>query len=176
VNIKDPKILAGGALLLGALFWFYIKPNYVDAAPPVVYTEEQIAEAHRPTVVLGRAADPKTGVESPGLVLNLKAPASSPNYVKAVIALEFADPKHTYVGVTAAPALEAKNAAFAEELAPSMHKILDAVTSVFGDKTVDEISTTEGRDQLKQNLIEAINAELNDQTVESVYFETFITQ
>ena len=38
-----------------AAFWFYIKPNYMDPKPPPVYTEEQIAEAPRPTVYLGKA-------------------------------------------------------------------------------------------------------------------------
>ena len=51
---KDKKILAGGAVLFAAAFWFYIKPNYMDPRPAAVYTAEQIAEAPRPTVILDR--------------------------------------------------------------------------------------------------------------------------
>ena len=72
--LKDKKVLAGAALLLGAAFWFYVKPTYLDsssAAPQ--YTDEQIATAPRPTVTLEER------------VLNLKAP---------VVALEFEDPDH----------------------------------------------------------------------------------
>lgn len=174
--IKDPKILAGGAVLFGALFWFVIKPHFfAPAPPPPVYTEEQIAAAPRPTVLLGKAVGEAKPTAPDGLILNLKAPASSPNYVKAIIALEFEDPDHKYIGAAGA-GLAAKNAAFTEELQPEMHKVLDAVTTVFGSKTVDEVASTEGRDKLKAELIEAINKELHTEKVEAIYFETFITQ
>ena len=39
---KDKKVLAGGAVLIAAAFWFYIKPNYMDAKPAPVITQEQI--------------------------------------------------------------------------------------------------------------------------------------
>lgn len=161
--MKDPKILAGGAVLLVAAFWFYIKPNYLDAAPPVVYTQEQLDAAPRPTVTLDE------------LILNLNAPATAPKFVKLVAALEFADPQHKWVGAKGA-GLEAKNEAFAEELAPEKHRILDVVTAVVGTKTPDEIATPEGRDALKHDLIAAINSELHTEKVEDVYFVTFITQ
>ena len=93
-----------------------------------------------------------------------------------MIALEFADPKHTYVGIKAPAALDAKNAAFADELSPEMHKVLDATTGVVGSKTVDDVTRAGGRDQLATDLMTAINAQLKDQKVEKVYFETFITQ
>ncbi len=173
--IKDPKILAGAAVLLLALFWFVIKPHFFAAKPAPVYTEEQIAAAPRPTVLLGKTVGDTKGTAPDGLILNLKAPASSPNYVKAIIALEFNDPGHKYVGAAGA-GLAAKNAAFTEELQPEMHKVLDAVTAIFGSKTVDEVSTTGGRDKLKTELIDAINAQLHTEKVEAVYFETFITQ
>jgi hypothetical protein len=174
---KDKKILAGGAVLFAAAFWFYIKPTYLDSGPPVVYTEEQLAEAPRPTVILGKpfGEEAKKSNAPEGLILNLKAPASAPNYVKAIIALEFEPDDPPWIGVKGA-ALEAKNAHFAEELQPEMHKILDAVATVVGSKSADEVSTTEGREQLKAELIEAINRHLPGHKVEHIYFETFITQ
>lgn len=161
--MKDPKILIAGAVLLGALFWFYIKPNYVDSKPARVYTDEQLAMAPRPTLTLEER------------VLNLKAPSSSPNYVKAVIALEFEDPKHKWVGLKG-EALAAKNEHFAEELRPELHRVWDIITSVVGGKTVDDVSTTEGKEKLKEQLLQSINAELHNEKVENVYFVTFITQ
>lgn len=175
---KDKKVLAGGAVLFAAAFWFYIKPNYMDPKPPVVYTAEQIAEAPRPTVILGKASAGGHGsaTNAPdGLILNLKAPSTAPKYVKAIIALEFEPEDPPWVGVKGA-ALEAKNAHFAEELQPEMHKILDSVATVIGSKTADEVSTPEGREHLKAELIEAINHHLRDHKVEQIYFETFITQ
>jgi flagellar basal body-associated protein FliL len=175
--LKDKKVLGGGAVLFVALFWFYIKPHYMTAAPPPVPpTEKQIAEAARPKVVLGRPVEPKAAAAWTGLKMNLKSSADSPHYALVQIELEFADPKHTYIGVVAPAALDAKNAKFADDLTPELHKVLDATTTFFGSKTVEQISSTDGRDQLKAELIAAINAQLREQKVEAVYFPTLITQ
>lgn len=175
--IKDKKVLAGAAVLFVAAFWFYIKPHYLTAQPaPPAPTEEQIAAANRPTVFLGKsnAAEPKASV-SEALVLNLKAPASQPAYAKVIMALEFADPDLKYVGLPEA-VLAAKNEAFAHALDPEMHKILDAVSSVFGSNTPEQVASTEGREHLKEELVAAINEHLHAQKVTAIYFQTFITQ
>ena len=174
--MPDKKIMAGGAVLAGAAFWFYIKPNYMDPKPPPVYTEEQIAEAPRPTVYLGKAVGEAAKANTEvGLVLNLKAPATAPAYAKVVIALEFEDPEHKYINLQGA-AVDAANVIYTEELAPDMHKILDAVTTLFSSKTADQVSTTEGREKLKEELKDAINEELHHEKVEKVFFVTFVTQ
>lgn len=174
---KDKKVLAGGAILFAAAFWFYIKPNYMDAAPPPVITQEQIQASPRPTVILGREVTlgHTSGNAPEGLVLNLKAPASSPNYVKTIIALEFGIPEKPWIGVSG-DALTAKNIEFTHHLEHEMPKILDAVATVFGSHTADEVASVEGRDALKSELIEAINEHLHSDQVEAVYFEVFITQ
>ncbi len=174
---KDKKVLAGGAVLLVAGFWFYIKPNYMDAKPAPVYTDEQVAESPRPTVILGRevTVGHATGNAPEGLVLNLKAPATAPNYVKTIIALEFAIPEKPWIGV-AGDALTAKNVEFTHHLEHEMPKIHDAIATTFGSHTAEEIASVEGKDLLKAELIEAINHHLHGEKVESIYFEVFITQ
>lgn len=173
--MKDKKVLAGGAVLILAAFWFYIKPNYLDAKPAVVYTQEQIASAPRPTLFLGKNPDPEAEAGNEGLVFNLKAPPNTPKYARVIIAFEFADPDRKYVGVSGTAAIVAKNVEFAEELEPEMHKVLDVVTRVFGSNTIDQVATTEGKEKLKADLMAGLNAELHEQ-VEAVYFESFITQ
>jgi flagellar basal body-associated protein FliL len=160
----DKRILAGGAVLLGAAGWFYVKPNYIDVKPAPVYTEAEIASAPRPTVQLEER------------VINLKAPASSPNYVKAAIAIEFADPEHAYIGLSG-HALVAKNEEFHAHLEPDLPKIWDIITNVVGGKSVDQVSTSEGRDELKQELVARFNEDLHgEHQVENIYLVTFITQ
>ena len=179
--MKDKKVLAGGAVLFIAAFWFYIKPNYMDAKPAPVYTAEQIESSPRPTVMIGRVvsapgghgAAPSNAPE--GLVLNLKAPASDPNYVKTIMALEFEIPEKPWIGVEG-DALTAKNVEFTHHLEHEMPKILDAIATVFGSHTAEEVSSVEGREMLKAELIEAINEHLHEEKVESIYFEVFITQ
>ena len=174
---KDKKVLAGGAVLIAAAFWFYIKPNYMDAKPAPVITQEQIDESPHPTVILGREVtlEHKAGNAPEGLVLNLKAPASAPNYVKAIIALEFERPEDPWLGVEG-DALTAKNIEFTHHLQHEMPKNLDAVAMVFGSHTADEVSSVEGKEKLKEELIEAINEHLPHEKVETIYFEVFITQ
>jgi flagellar protein FliL len=174
--LKDKKVLVGVALLVGALFWFYVKPTYLAAAPVPPPTAEQIAAAHRPTIWLGKPADPKAAALWTGLKMNLKSTADSPHYALAIIALEFEDPKHTYVGVTATLALDAKNAKFADDLSPYMDKMLDATTSIFAGTSVDDATSPEGQAKLKQALMDSINAQLPDQKVSNVYFPSLITQ
>jgi flagellar basal body-associated protein FliL len=161
--MPDKKIMAGGALVAVAGFWFYVKPNYIDSSPPVVYTEEQISAAPRPTVTLEER------------VLNLKAPAIAPNYVKVQIALEFADPDHEWIGLEG-HGLELANESYAEHMQPDIHRIWDAVTNVVGEKSIDQVATASGREELKTELREAINHELHHQQVENVFFVTFVTQ
>ncbi len=160
---KNKKILAGGAVFFLAAFWFYIKPNYIDSKPPVVFTEQQIAEAARPTVTL------------PEKVFNLKAPPTAPNYVKTVIALEFADPEHKYIKLKGEGLILA-NEHFTLELEPEIHRITDVITALMANHTIEEVATSEGREKLKDEIVIAINKELAHEKVENVYFATFITQ
>lgn len=162
--MKDKKVLAGGAVLFVALFWFVLKPMFFGPpAPPPHYTDKQIADAPRPTLQLEER------------VLNLKAAATSPNYVKTAIAIEFTDPKYTYMGLSGA-ALTTKNTELTTEMQPDLHRIWDVITSVVGNKTIDQVATSDGRDQLKAELIDALNKELTDRKVENVYFSSFVTQ
>ncbi len=161
---KDPKVLGGGALVLGALFWFVLKPMlFAPAAPPPTYTDKQIAEAPRPTLTLEER------------VLNLKAPASSPNYVKTSIALEFADPDHKYIKLKG-DAITAADLLYDADLKPELHRIWDVITSVVGANTADQVSTPEGRDKLKEQLIAELNKELKQRKVENIFFVSFVTQ
>lgn len=162
--MPDKKLLAGGAVLAGAAFWFYVKPTYLDsAAPPHVYTEEELSAAPRPTLTLEER------------VLNLKAAGREPHYVKAQIALEFADPQHKWVGL-AGEALVVKNEEFTKEMEGELHRVWDVVATVIGSKSIDEVSTPEGRELLKEELREAVNAQVHEHEVEAVYFVTFVTQ
>jgi hypothetical protein len=146
-----------------------------------VYTQEQIQSSPRPTVMIGRTVvasgghGPVTSNAPEGVILNLKAPASAPKYVKTIIALEFGIPETPWIGVSG-DALTAKNVDYTHHLEHERPKIMDAIATVFGSHTADEVASVEGRDELKFELIEAINEHLHAEKVEAVYFEVFITQ
>jgi len=161
--MKELRILVPLAALFAAAFFFYIKPNYLDAKDPVVYTPEDMAAAPRPTLTLEER------------VLNLNAPPAAPRYVKLSAALEFEDPNREWLGLEG-EALASRNRAFAEELKPEVHRIWDVITAVVGSKTIDQVATPEGRDQLKVDLVNALNDQLHSRKVADIYFVTFITQ
>jgi flagellar basal body-associated protein FliL len=100
-------------------------------------------------------------VKLPERVINLKSSPAQPTYLKVTVTLEFADPEHKYIKLKG-EALAVANEHFTKELV--------------GSKTIDQVSTTEGRDRLKLELTDAINHQLHDHEVESVFFEVFITQ
>ncbi len=161
---KDPKVLAGVVVLLGVGFWFFVKPIVMPSKPAPKPTAEQIAAAPRPTLTLEER------------VLNLKSPAAAPNYVKVSLALEFEDPKHTYLNLKGA-AITAANTSLADEMKPDLPRIWDAVIKTVGGKTVDQVATPEGQDALKADLITALNSQLGaDRRVERINFVTWITQ
>lgn len=162
--LKDPKVLGGGVLVLGALFWFVLKPMVFPAAvPPPTYTDKQIADAPRPTLTLEER------------VLNLKAPASAPNYVKTQIAIEFADPDHKYIKLKG-DLITAADLLYAADLKPELHRIWDVITSVVGANTAEQVATPEGRDKLKEQLITELNKEMKQKKVENIFFVSFVTQ
>jgi flagellar protein FliL len=160
----DKKLLAGGAVLSLAGFWFGVKPQFLDSAPPRLYTEEEIASAPRPTLTIKE------------MVVNLHPSESAPlAYAKVDIAIEFADPNRLYLGASS-DAVSSKNESLAHELEPDMHKIRDAVISTIGSKSLEEVSTPGGREALKAELLSAINGLVTDRRAENVFFVTFITQ
>lgn len=162
--MKNPKILGGGAVVFALLFWFVLKPMFFGGESlPAVFTEEEIAEAPRPTLLLEER------------VLNLKSDNETPNYVKLILALEFADPELYFMGLEG-EALVKGNEAFSEEMSPSTPRIWDVVTSIFGDHTLEEVSDIEAREELKEELMEAINEQLHEEKVENIYFVAFVTQ
>ena len=59
---------------------------------------------------------------------------------------------------------------------PELHRIWDVVTSVIGSNTADQVSTPEGRDKLKEQLITELNKELKQRKVENIFFVSFVTQ
>ena len=56
---KDKKVLAGGAVLIAAAFWFYIKPNYMDAKPAPVITQERSFSGEKSPSSTRRATPPR---------------------------------------------------------------------------------------------------------------------
>lgn len=161
----DKRILAGGGVLLAAGFWFYAKPAFLDEAPPIPPTEVEIEDAAHPTFSIGGEQ---------GLVVNVGSKADG-RYAKLQLSLEFHDPTGSYVGLKPA-AIQLKNEEFASEVEPSKHRILDAVIQVFNAESPAVAMASDHREELRKELIEAINASLEESEVEDLQFVTLLIQ
>lgn len=163
MKLPDKRILAGSGVLLAAGFWFYAKPTFLEQAPPVPPTAEEIEEAPHPTISLGG---------DQGLVVNVGEGADS-RYAKLQISLEFHDPTGSYVGLVSG-SVALKNEEFAAEFAPTKHRVLDAVIRVFNEETPAEVMASDHREELRQELLSAINASLIEHQAEDLQFVTLL--
>lgn len=166
--MKLPIILAAVvAVVVLAVGYFFALPM-IKGKPAVALDEEE----EEPTPVAATKKKHKNTAHEPGLiyplperVLNLATTGGVPHYARIELALEFARPAN------AKPAKAAKGgghgghgAATAEPpldpaLEPVVHRkaqIDDALLRILGTKTVEEMTSSEGREQLKGEILEAV--------------------
>lgn len=72
--------------------------------------------------------------------------------------------------------LELSDSDLIEELGAKTSRIRDVVIRVLSSKTVEEISTPKGKDKLKKELTNQLNAVLLDGQIVRVYFTDFVIQ
>ena len=162
----DLRIVASLLVLAGVGFWFWGKPNYLDADVALPPTPEDIAAAKRPTYIVG---------EHEPVIVNLAPDGGLNRYARLQVALEFEDEAGTYVGA-ADEEVSLKNAALHEELDQQRALILDAIISVFGELSSQEALAVEFRPHLKDELLQAINASLRERRVAELSFVTLVVQ
>lgn len=79
-------------------------------------------------------------------------------YLKASIALEMSNPK------------------MEEEVVKKSAVITNTIIDILSSKSVEEISTTRGKDRLRDEIAQKINVYLLDGYLKSVFFTTFVIQ
>lgn len=161
--MRDPKILAGIAVLAMAAGWFYVKPNYIDAKPAPVYTSEELEHAPNPVLLLDER------------VLNLAGGgAAGGRYVKVGVALEFSDPDHVLVGKTAED-MAIENEELQVEMERYMPRMLDSLHRLLGSPEFDGI-TAATAEPFKRAFLAEVNEIVDGREAEAVYLTTFVTQ
>jgi flagellar FliL protein len=181
--MKLPVILAAAvAVVLLAAGYFFVLPM-MKGKPA------QAVEDDDPTPVA--AAKKKKKAHEPGLiypiserVLNLTSTGGVPHYARIELALEFerpADAKpekaakaggHGAAAPGAAPPLD-------PALEPVSHRtaqIDDAIVRIVGAKTLDDMTSTDGREKLKQEIQEAVEALVSKPELTGVYIVRLIVQ
>lgn len=72
--------------------------------------------------------------------------------------------------------LEMSAEALREELTARRAQLLDLVISILSSKTIDEVSSTIGRNRLKREIIDKLNAEIVTGKIVNIYFTEFVIQ
>jgi flagellar basal body-associated protein FliL len=162
------KILGilGGSLLLGAAVAAAIVMGVVPLPfGPAAEARAAIEKTKPPVTVMYPAKEQ---------VVNLADKGSS-KYLKVNLTLEFIDSKLKDPPQGAAVATQQTE--FANDMAPYSAIIQDALVSTLSSKNSTDLLKPDGKDQLKNDLINNVNRALHDdEKVVNVYFTSFIIQ
>ncbi len=158
--------IMGGGLLLGAA----VAAAIVMGILPLPFGPAAEARA-----ALEKSKPPVTVMyPTKEQVVNL-ADKTATKYLKVDVTLEFVDDKYKDPPVGAAVTQQQTD--FAADLTPYTQVIQDALVSTLSSKTSADLLKVDGKDQLKQDLMNNVNKALHDQEkVVNVYFTSFIIQ
>lgn len=151
-----PKIfifIGGGVVLLLIIVFVAVKMFIAPAAKEKAATEEAAAVE---TEVEPEYVKELYSFEQ-AIIVNI-AETNGQRYLKVNIQLELDKPET------------------AEELEARKPQVLDLIISIMSAKTLDEVSNVVGRNRLKREIVDRINAELVTGKVVNIYFTEFVIQ
>lgn len=138
--------------------------NPASAVPPAVVN----AEGNGSRRVEGLLYDVGTRV------VNLADPGGY-RYLKVGIVLELLPTDPEFYAASGEARAEAEQHVL-DAVGKQQPLIEDIITMALTDKTFEEVFTIAGKEQLKQELREALNARLSEQQVRDIYFTEFLIQ
>lgn len=182
-------IIAAGGLLAGvgvaaALFMFVLGGG--DSEANALSTDP--TPEPTPVVVEGKLG-PHITLED--RVYTLRSPASDPRYVRLAIVIEFEtfaeEWAHVLHGCVFAFVEESDVSPckaeeetllheFEEEIGTGKALIEDAITTVVSGKSYEELSTSEGREELRAEILHSVGELIHEPEVTRVLFLEFLTQ
>ncbi|MEE8422042.1 MAG: flagellar basal body-associated FliL family protein [Dehalococcoidia bacterium] len=166
----------GGLVVVAALFFFVglpggsEEPLLDESGEPVVEVEEPAEDEFVAVRVEGKLGP---YLKMTDRVFTLLSSIDTPRYLKLEVVLVFETDDEGWFEL-AGEALEEALEVFHEEMPVLL--IEDAITTAVSAKTVLDISTREGKDQLREEIRLAIAALLPEEHIYGVLFTNFITQ
>ena len=133
---------------------------------------------------------PGTGIllDTGTKIVNLADPGGR-TFIRTSIVLEFAPNSTQYFGTSEGPTSggegattaamtvkEAYTTTFKEELNTRLPVVNDIIITLLSTKKFDQIYTSEGKEALRQEIMQAINSRLHEYKVIQVYFTEFVVQ
>ena len=158
----NPKIFAVALIInilaLVAVAFFIYKKNAERASEPTLSDIKRESD---------KAAE-HSGAGHPA------APEET-NYIKESFTVNLADADTQHFALVDL-AIEVANTFVKDEIERSRPKIRDFIVVLLSSKTLDEVSTTDGREFLREEIRNKVNGHLTKGEVKSVLFEKFIIQ
>ena len=159
-------ILVGLVLLLvlvmgGGMFMIYTKLPSASPKAAVPETEagaEAISEKAKPEEI-GAVVSVDT------FIVNLADPGGN-RYLRVTMDLE----------LVGKPADKSAGKTAGDELAKRMPQIRDAILMILSTKRYSDISTTEGKTALREEILNAVNSLLASSQISRIYFKEFVIQ
>ncbi len=175
--MKKPLILAAvAALALLAAGYVFLLPLVKGKSAEAVEEDEPVATAKRPR----RPAAPGLIYPVSERVVNLAGPPGAPHYARIELALEFEPPR----GAKRGNAAEAgghgdKEPALDPALAPVVARkaqIDDMLLRVISAKSVEQMTSPEGKEALKQEILAALAEIVPEPAPVAVYIVRLVVQ
>jgi flagellar FliL protein len=107
-------------------------------------------------------------------VVNLADPGGF-RYLKAEVVLELLNPEVDPDKLTA-DQLKQKQTELQASLSPRQAEIQDVLTMVLSSKTVDQVTSPQGKEALKQELKDRLQPLITKYQIKAVYFAQFVIQ
>ena len=144
----------------GAVYFLFLRTPSQDASqqqqPPISLTEPD--NMPQTTTGHGLKDDPGPIQAYPPFLVNLADPGGN-RYLKLTLSIELSKEKN-----------------FPAEVAAKEPRIKDIVVSVLASKMYDEISSTQGKVALKQELMRRLNTIMSGGRVTDIYITEFVVQ
>lgn len=157
----------GVAAAVGAGVFFFVLPSSDSASE-----EGEVVAEPTPVHVEGKLG-PHIVLED--RVFTLLGPPEAPRYAKLQVVVEFETIDPTWFEL-AGEVLEERLSEFDEEIGTGRRLIEDAITTIVSGKAFSDVSTTAGKDALREEIREAVAALIEEPAVRRVLFTNFITQ
>ena len=186
--MKKPIMFAGiAAVALLAVGYFVLLPMFKGKpAAAAADDDEPVAAAAAHTGSSAAAKKKKPRAAEPGLVypmaeriLNLASAGGQAHYARIELALEFEKPKDA----KAAAPKKAEGAGKEAPLDPALEPVAarkagidDLVLRIVGGKTFEQMTTNDGREELKQEILNGVLDLVPAPEITSVYIVRLVVQ
>lgn len=181
--MKKPILFAGvAAVVLLAVSYFFVLPM-IKGKPAAQATgddDEPVAAAQAKKKKAKRPVEPGLMYPMAERVLNLAGSGGVPHYARIELAIEFERPKEP---ARPAKKAEAKGKESGPPLDPALEPVAerralidDALVRILGTKTLEGMTSAEGREALKQEMLAAVEEIVPEPAPLAVYIVRLIVQ